>query len=59
MLRALVDRLRAWVAVEDADDRVEGSGDAYLDPAYNGRYAGERELQRLSEADPEDRPDRD
>jgi hypothetical protein len=47
----LVSRLREWWAVEDPDERIEGSGDVYLDPAYNGRYAAERELQGLADAD--------
>ncbi|MFC4358067.1 hypothetical protein ACFO0N_08920 [Halobium salinum] len=50
MLRTLLVRLREWVAVEDAEDRVEGTGEAVLDPAYSGRYTAERELRRLSDA---------
>jgi hypothetical protein len=48
--RAL-DRLREWWSVADPDERIEGSGEVYLDPAYNGRYGAERELQRLAAAD--------
>jgi hypothetical protein len=51
MLRTLVAYLREMVAVEDADERIEGSGEVILDPAYNSRYEGERELQRLSNVD--------
>lgn len=49
MLRGLLARLRSWIAVED-EDRTEGSGDVYRDPAYNGRYEAEREVDRLAEA---------
>lgn len=51
MLRTIVARVRDWVGVEDPEDRIEGSGEVILDPAYNGRYEGERELQRLSRVD--------
>lgn len=50
MLRAALARLREWIAVEDAEERIRGPGDVILDPAYNGRYEAERELQRLAEA---------
>lgn len=49
MLGGLLERLREWWRVDD-EDRFEGSGEVILDPAYNERYRGERELQRLSEA---------
>lgn len=47
-LRDLVTRFREWYAVGDPEDRIEGSGEVHLDPAYNGRYEAEREMQRLS-----------
>jgi len=46
----LVSRLREWWAVEDPEERIDGPGEAYLDPAYNGRYTAERELNRLAAA---------
>ncbi|MFB6151055.1 MAG: hypothetical protein ABEJ40_04540 [Haloarculaceae archaeon] len=49
-----VARVREWWAVDDPEERIEGSGEVYLDPAYNGRYAGERELQRLAAAGEDD-----
>lgn len=57
-LKGAITRLREWWAVEDPEERIEGSGDVCLDPAYNGRYTAERELKRLAEADEdeEDRP---
>jgi hypothetical protein len=51
MLRAIIDRLRDAVAVEDPDERIEGSGDVILDPAYNEQYGAERDLRRYSEID--------
>ena len=57
-MRAALSRLRArlaeWWAVEDAEERIEGSGEVHLDPAYNGQYTAERNLKELAEADPED-----
>lgn len=50
MLRAVIARLREWIAVEDPEERIRGPGDVVLDPAYNGQYEAERELQRLAEA---------
>lgn len=50
MLRAVLARFREWIAVEDPEERIRGPGDVILDPAYNGRYEAERELQRLAEA---------
>ncbi len=50
MFGDLLARLREWWRVDDGDERFEGSGEVILDPAYNGRYRGERELQRLSRA---------
>ncbi|PSP86170.1 hypothetical protein BRC83_01955 [Halobacteriales archaeon QS_1_68_17] len=57
MLRALLARLREFVAVEDPEERIEGSGEPYLDPAYNGRYTAERRLRDLARADEDGRPD--
>lgn len=54
MFRAVLRWLRERIAVEDPDDRIEGSGEVILDPAYNARYEGERELKRLSDIDVED-----
>jgi len=55
----LVARLREWWAVEDPEERIDGPGEGYLDPAYNGRYTAERELNRLAAAGEEadDAPD--
>ncbi len=50
ILRRLGERLRAWWHLEDPEERIEGSGQVVLDPAYNGRYTAERRLQDLAEA---------
>ena len=49
LLSALVDRVRSWWEVDDPEERIEGSGEVYLDPAYNGRYTAERRLGELSD----------
>jgi len=57
-VRQLPARFREWWAVDDPEERIEGPGEAYLDPAYNGRYTAERELKRLAAAEEEaDEPD--
>jgi len=64
MIGNLVERVRARIRsfwdLEDPEERIEGSGEVYLDPAYNGRYEAERELQKQAsldaEADEEVRP---
>ena len=57
MIRRLLCRVRARVAsfwdLEDPEERIEGSGEVYLDPAYNSRYEGERELQKQATLDAE------
>jgi len=50
----MLAKLRAWWTLDDPDERIEGSGEVYLDPAYNGRYAAERNLIALANAE-EDR----
>lgn len=49
----LVARVRSFWTLEAAEERIEGSGEVYLDPAYNGRYTAERRLGQLSEAQEE------
>jgi len=58
MLRRALQRVREWWSVEDPEERIEGSGEVHLDPAYNGRYEAEREMQRISEAAEEELDDR-
>lgn len=48
MLDGLLQRLKGRDRDEDLNEHVESPGEIILDPAYNERYEGERELQRLS-----------
>lgn len=48
MLRAGIDRLREWLAVEDPDGRIGGSGDAITSPQHRRSPDAERELERLA-----------
>lgn len=54
MIRAFLARVAARVRgfwdLEDPEERIDGSGEVYLDPAYNSRYEAERNLTELSEA---------
>jgi hypothetical protein len=58
-LSRLRERLADWWAVEDPDDRIEGTGEVYLDPAYNGRYEAERNLKDLADAETHEESDPD
>ncbi|PSQ41627.1 hypothetical protein BRD10_00180 [Halobacteriales archaeon SW_12_71_31] len=62
MIGGLLDRLRAlFGGSDDREERTEGSGEVYRDPAYNGRYEAEREVERIAEeaeAAERDTPDR-
>jgi hypothetical protein len=49
MIRDAIDRLREWVAVEDPDERIEGSGKAITSPQHRRSPASERELERLED----------
>lgn len=53
MIGSLLERLGSWWAVDDPDERIDGDGDVYLDPAYNGRYTAERKLKEYSKLDEE------
>lgn len=53
-LESIVAQLRGVWEVTDPDERIEGSGEAYLDPAHNPRYTLERRLQDLEAAKQED-----
>ena len=50
MFQSLLARLRSWWSVDPPEQRIEGDGDVYLDPAYNGRYTAERELKQFAQA---------
>jgi len=49
VLGELLGRLRGWLDGGDRGERTEGSGEVYRDPAYNGRYEAEREVERIAE----------
>jgi len=53
VVRRLFTRLRAWIgddtSVGTDGDTVDDSGAEYRDPAYNGRYEAEREVERIAE----------
>ncbi|WP_440770454.1 hypothetical protein [Natronorubrum sp. DTA28] len=57
MIRRVIARLREWIAVEDAEERIEGSGEAITSPQHRRSPAAERELDRLGELDDEHRRD--
>ena len=57
LLSTLRTRLAEWWAVEDPEERIEGSGEAYLDPAYNPSYTAERRLQEMAAAEQDDADD--
>lgn len=55
VFRDLVSRLREWIAVEDAEDRIEGSGEAILSPQHRRSPEAERALDGLDERAGENR----
>ncbi len=55
LLRSMRSRWQQFWDLEEPDERIEGSGEVYLDPAYNGRYTAERRLRQLSNAQQEAR----
>ena len=57
MIWRVIARLREWIAVEDAEERIEGSGEAITSPQHRRSPEAERELDRLGELDDEHRRD--
>ncbi|SDJ44226.1 hypothetical protein [Natronorubrum texcoconense] len=57
MIRRAIVRLREWIAVEDPEERIEGSGEATTSPQHRRSPEAERELERLGELDDEHRRD--
>ncbi|GAB7018953.1 hypothetical protein [Halostagnicola bangensis] len=55
MARGLLARLRAWIAVEDLEERIEGSGEPITSPQHRRSPDAERELERLEDAADENR----
>ncbi|SEP74664.1 hypothetical protein [Natrinema salaciae] len=56
MIRTALSRLREWIAVDDPEERIEGSGEAIVSPQHRRSAEAERELERLG--DPPDGTDR-
>ncbi len=50
MIHRLVKRVREWLAVEDPEGRIEGSGEAITSPQHRRSPEAEAELERLQEA---------
>ncbi len=55
MLSDAISRLRTWLAVEDPEDRIEGTGEAIRSPQHRRSREAERELERLEEQSREHR----
>ncbi|WP_195892536.1 hypothetical protein [Halopiger goleimassiliensis] len=55
MLRSLFARVHEWVAVDDPDERIEGSGEAITSPQHRRSPEARRELERLEEVADENR----
>ncbi|MFP9059769.1 hypothetical protein ACLI4R_04455 [Natrialbaceae archaeon A-chndr2] len=49
MIHRLVKRVREWLAVEDPEGRIEGSGEAITSPQHRRSPEAEAELERLQE----------
>ena len=58
MIRRLLARLNEWIALEEPDDRIEGSGEAILSPQHRRNLEAERELERLESEIEKDRRER-
>ncbi|RQG97090.1 hypothetical protein [Natrarchaeobius chitinivorans] len=56
MLRRLVSRVREWIAVEDPEERIEGTGEPIMSPK-NRRCAEAESMLRDSQEALENRPD--
>ena len=50
MIHGFVKRVRGWLTVEDAENRIEGSGEAITSPQHRRSPEAEAELERLQEA---------
>ncbi len=47
MLRTAPSRLREWIAVDDPEERIEGSGEAIVSPQHRRCRDAERTLEDL------------
>lgn len=57
MIGAILSRIREWIAVDDPDERIEGSGEAIVSPQHRRSADADRELERLEERSRENRRD--
>jgi len=55
VFRELLSRLRDRIAVEDADERIEGSGEPIVSPQHRRSAAAERALADAEEVESTDR----
>ncbi|MWV38243.1 hypothetical protein [Natrialba sp. INN-245] len=51
MLRALVSRAREWIAVDDPEDRIEGSGEPIMSPKNRRSPEAQRVLRESREVE--------
>ena len=58
MLRALASRLREWIAVEDPEDRIEGSGKPIHSPQHRRSPEAQRKLEQREGRPDENRRER-
>lgn len=56
MIRSLLDSIRAWIAVEDASDRIEGSGEPIMSPKHRRNPEAEAMLEDVADLDDIDDP---
>ncbi|ELZ10142.1 hypothetical protein NP511_16735 [Natrinema thermotolerans] len=47
MLRTALSRLREWIAVDDPEERIEGSGEAIVSPQHRRCRDAEQALEEL------------
>ncbi|RQH00465.1 hypothetical protein [Natrarchaeobius oligotrophus] len=50
MIRGLFARLREWIAVDDPEDRIEGSGEPIVSPQNRRSAEAERLLRESRDA---------
>ncbi|TMT85464.1 hypothetical protein E2L06_02175 [Haloterrigena sp. H1] len=55
MIRGVLSRLREWIAVENPEERIDGSGEAIVSPQHRRSLEVERELDRLDDVTNSDR----
>ncbi|MCU4926783.1 hypothetical protein OB905_12465 [Halobacteria archaeon AArc-dxtr1] len=56
MLRSTIAWVREWIAVEDAEERIEGTGEAITSPQHKRSAEADRTLEEASEGHRRDEP---